>query len=160
MSESNCECRDRRAQSHASSSGIRCTRALSKQHARRGRPHRALCREHAHDVLAFGGALRGRRRTDRDSLPLALMLADAAQASNAEQRSRILQRLGDVSLFMAGFFAQSFERKLVDIDYHIAMGGRAYGTLAETCRTSARGRALGAGVCGTGAASSSDSSTR
>ena len=76
-------------------------------------------------------------------LPLALMLADAAQASSPEQRSRILQRLGDVSLFMAGFFAQSFERKLVDIDYHIAMGGRAYGTLAETCRTSARGRALG-----------------
>ena len=75
--------------------------------------------------------------------PLALILAEALQASNVEQRTRLLQRLGDVSLFMAGFFARGFERKLVDIDYHIAMGGRAYGTLAETCRTTTRGRALG-----------------
>jgi hypothetical protein len=42
-----------------------------------------------------------------------------------------------VSLFIAGFFAHSFARKLVDVDYHIAMGGRAYGTLAEAL---ARGR--------------------
>ena len=48
----------------------------------------------------------------------------------AQERERGLQRLGDVSLFIAGFFAHSFARKLIDIDYHIAMGGRAYGTLA------------------------------
>jgi hypothetical protein len=74
--------------------------------------------------------------------PLALMLAEAAEAPSAEHRTRSLQRLGDVSLFMAGFFAQGFARRLVDVDYHIAMGGRAYGTLAETCRDGARGRAL------------------
>jgi len=34
-------------------------------------------------------------------------------------------------LFIAGFFAQSFARKLIDIDYHISMGGRAYATLAK-----------------------------
>jgi hypothetical protein len=62
--------------------------------------------------------------------PLAALLADAAEASSVEARCRALQRLGDVSLFFAGFFAGSFARKLVDIDYHIAMGGRAYGTLA------------------------------
>jgi hypothetical protein len=75
--------------------------------------------------------------------PLALMLADAGAAPTREERLRTLQRLGDVSLFVAGFFAQGFERKLVDIDYHIAMGGRAYGTLADTCRTGTRARALG-----------------
>jgi hypothetical protein len=75
--------------------------------------------------------------------PLALMLAQAAAAPTPEERWRTLQRLGDVALFMAGFFAQGFARKLVDIDYHIAMGGRAYGTLADSCRTGARGRALG-----------------
>jgi hypothetical protein len=75
--------------------------------------------------------------------PLALMLAEAGAAPTHEERLRTLQRLGDVSLFMAGFFAQSFARRLVDIDYHIAMGGRAYGTLADSCRTSARGRTLG-----------------
>lgn len=77
--------------------------------------------------------------------PLALMLADAAAATSHENRSRMLQRLGDVSLFVAGFFSQGFAHRLVDVDYHIAMGGRAYGTLAETCREGARGRAL-AGV--------------
>jgi hypothetical protein len=76
--------------------------------------------------------------------PLAVMLADAGSAPTREERLRALQRLGDVSLFVAGFFAQSFARRLVDIDYHIAMGGRAYGTLADTCRTGTRGRALAA----------------
>lgn len=75
--------------------------------------------------------------------PLALMLADASDAPTRADRLRGLQRLGDVSLFMAGFFAQSFARRLVDIDYHIAMGGRAYGTLADSCRSSTRGKALG-----------------
>jgi hypothetical protein len=76
--------------------------------------------------------------------PLALMLADAGAAPTRDERLRTLQRLGDVSLFVAGFFAQGFARKLVDIDYHIAMGGRAYGTLADTCRAGTRGQALAA----------------
>jgi hypothetical protein len=67
--------------------------------------------------------------------PLAHMLSEAADAKTSEQRNSTLRRMGDVSLFIAGFFAQSFARKLIDIDYHIAMGGRAYGTLAETVRT-------------------------
>jgi hypothetical protein len=77
--------------------------------------------------------------------PLALMLAEAAAAPCSEQRSRTLQRLGDVSLFVAGFLSHGLARRLVDVDYHIAMGGRAYGTLADTCGSGARGRAL-AGV--------------
>lgn len=77
--------------------------------------------------------------------PLALMLADAASASSSEERSRVLQRLGDVSLFVAGFLSYGFSRRLVDVDYHVAMGGRAYGTLADTCSHGTRGRAL-AGV--------------
>jgi hypothetical protein len=62
--------------------------------------------------------------------PLVQMLGEALEAPSGAARERGLQRLGDVSLFIAGFFAHSFARKLVDIDYHIAMGGRAYGTLA------------------------------
>jgi len=73
--------------------------------------------------------------------PLALMLGEALEAPTHEARCRGLQRLGDVSLFIAGFFSAGFARKLVDIDYHIAMGGRAYGTLAESCPPS-RGRTL------------------
>jgi hypothetical protein len=71
--------------------------------------------------------------------PLAQMLADALEAPSESARHRALQRLGDVSLFIAGFFARSFARKLIDIDYHIAMGGRAYGVLAAaTARGSSR----------------------
>lgn len=74
--------------------------------------------------------------------PLAHMLAQAAEAPTTQQRDDALRRLGDVSLFIAGFFAQSFARKLIDIDYHIAMGGRAYGTLAESMRGTMRGHAV------------------
>jgi hypothetical protein len=58
------------------------------------------------------------------------LFTTAAEAPTAAERERALQRLGDISLFIAGFFAHGFARRLVDIDYHIAMGGRAYGTLA------------------------------
>jgi hypothetical protein len=74
--------------------------------------------------------------------PLARMLAEASEATSAQQRDEVLRRLGDVSLFVAGFFAQSFARRLVDVDYHIAMGGRAYGTLADNLRGSIRGQAF------------------
>jgi hypothetical protein len=63
--------------------------------------------------------------------PLVQMLSEALEAPSAHERELGLQRLGDVSLFIAGFFAHSFARKLIDIDYHIAMGGCAYGALAN-----------------------------
>jgi hypothetical protein len=66
----------------------------------------------------------------RSLKPLALMLSDAHEATSVDERNRALQRLGDISLFMAGLFARGFARRLVDVDYHIAMGGRAYDTLA------------------------------
>ena len=75
---------------------------------------------------------------------LAHMLADASEAPTTHQRDEALRRLGDVSLFVAGFFAQSFARKLIDVDYHIAMGGRAYGTLAESMRGTLRGQVFAA----------------
>jgi hypothetical protein len=74
--------------------------------------------------------------------PLVVMLSEALEAPSSGDRNRGLQRLGDVSLFVAGFFAQSFARKLIDVDYHIAMGGRAYATLAETM-SRGRSRVLG-----------------
>lgn len=74
--------------------------------------------------------------------PLAQMLADALDAPSEMARQRTLQRLGDVSLFVAGFFARSFARKLIDVDYHIAMGGNAYSSLADTMQRSRSGRCI------------------
>jgi hypothetical protein len=90
----------------------------------------ALYERNSHD-----GAQRSRLK------PLALMLGEALEAPTHEARFHALQRLGDVSLFIAGFFSAGFARRLVDIDYHIAMGGRAYGTLADSCPP-ARGRTM------------------
>lgn len=71
--------------------------------------------------------------SDGDGLKtLAQMLAEALEAAGAAERELALQRLGDVSLFTAGFFARGMARRLVDVDYHIAMGGGAYDTLARS----------------------------
>src|SRR6185295_12347526 len=50
--------------------------------------------------------------------PLAVMLGEALEAPTHQAKCRGLQRLGDVSLFIAKFFSAGFARKLVDIDYH------------------------------------------
>ena len=77
--------------------------------------------------------------------PLALMMVDAADAPTIAERNFSLQRIGDVALFISGFFADSLAHKLVDLDYYIRMGGNAYGSLSEEIRGTFRGRAL-AGV--------------
>jgi len=64
--------------------------------------------------------------------PLALLFAEALESRDDGHRFRLLQRLGDVALFVSGFLSHGFPRRLVDIDYHIAMGGRAYGALAQS----------------------------
>ena len=74
--------------------------------------------------------------------PLALMVADAANASSVEERSQSLQRIGDVSLFISGFFSNSLARSAVDIDYYINMGGNAYAVLSEEIRGTFRGNAF------------------
>ncbi len=66
---------------------------------------------------------------------LAALLARALHSATGAERERRLQRLGDVALFWAGFFAHGFARKLVDVDYYIAMGGHAYESLAEAAGT-------------------------
>jgi hypothetical protein len=54
-------------------------------------------------------------------------------AANAEthQKIELLKKLGDRSLYISGFFGDSLQRKIVDIDYYVNMGGAAYGTLSK-----------------------------
>ncbi len=61
--------------------------------------------------------------------PLALILK-AALEGDREARWRNLKRLGDTSLFVSGFFGDSIARSLVDVEYYIAMGERAYDALS------------------------------
>jgi hypothetical protein len=62
--------------------------------------------------------------------PLGVKLATAQAAAPAD-RMRALRDVGDTSLYLSGFFAESLSRKLVDVDYYISIGGTAYGQLAR-----------------------------
>ncbi len=66
----------------------------------------------------------------RDQEPLALLYHRALQQER-EERIRTLRRLGDVSLYRAGFFSGSLQNGLVGPDYYIQMGGAAYGQVAD-----------------------------
>lgn len=75
--------------------------------------------------------------------PLALMLVAALEAPTPEERAFRLQRLGDVSLFIAGFFADDLQHSVVDLDYYISMGGGAYSSLSTQTRGTSRARTFG-----------------
>lgn len=62
---------------------------------------------------------------------LGVRFAQALRAGGSVQRDG-LRRVGDLSLFISGYFSDSLNRSLIDIDYYIALGERAYGSLART----------------------------
>lgn len=60
---------------------------------------------------------------------LGIRLARALQTGGTDQRTG-LKHVGDVSLFISGFFSDSLRRSLVDVDYYVSLGGYAYGSLS------------------------------
>jgi len=62
--------------------------------------------------------------------PLGIRLARALQTGGSRQRGG-LREVGDLSLFISGFFADSLTRTLVDVDYYIQLGECAYASLAR-----------------------------
>jgi hypothetical protein len=66
-----------------------------------------------------------------DDTPLAIKLLAAREAASPE-RQRQLREVGDTSLFVSGFWSESFTRRIVDVDYYIGLGGSAYSELART----------------------------
>jgi hypothetical protein len=69
-------------------------------------------------------------RRSADVEPLSLRLARALESAGADQRAS-LRQVGDVSLFISGFFSDSLRRKLVDVDYYVSIGGSAYTALSR-----------------------------
>jgi hypothetical protein len=76
--------------------------------------------------------------------PMAALLAEAAASERADERNYALQRVGDISLFLAGFFGEGMSRRPVDVDYYVYMGGSAYSALSENVRGSLRGKVYSA----------------
>jgi hypothetical protein len=70
------------------------------------------------------------RPAEDDQTPLAFRLAEALDAAGIRQRTS-LKQIGDLSLFVSGFFADSLNRKLVDVDYYVSIGGTAYTALSR-----------------------------
>ncbi|HEV7800775.1 MAG TPA: hypothetical protein VGP15_06845, partial [Burkholderiales bacterium] len=70
------------------------------------------------------------RAFSRDAEPLAFRLGRALEAAGSARRAE-LRSVGDFSLFMSGFFSDSFRRRTVDVDYYVSMGEYAYGSLSR-----------------------------
>jgi hypothetical protein len=67
--------------------------------------------------------------------PLALQLADAAEANGIE-KIRLLRIMGDTALYLSGFFSDHLERRGVNREYFVAMGGRAYSSASDLAQFS------------------------
>ncbi len=66
-----------------------------------------------------------------------------AQNSPPPLRLDLLKKLGDSSLYISGFFGDSLNRKMVDIDYYVDMGGVAYHSLASSAQDEKMSRMFG-----------------
>jgi hypothetical protein len=76
------------------------------------------------------GLLGDMSRTRIPDEPLGVKLAQPG--ADAGERVRNLKQVGDTSLYVAGFFAESLNRSLVDVDYYVGLGQSAYGQLARS----------------------------
>jgi hypothetical protein len=66
----------------------------------------------------------------RDNEALGVRLVKALGEQGTKQRDE-LRHVGDLSLFISGFFSDSLNRRLVDLDYYIQLGEHAYASLAR-----------------------------
>jgi hypothetical protein len=81
-------------------------------------------------VHLLTGFVERRQGEHAEDAPLGIQLARALECAGVEQRAS-LKQIGDVSLFVSGFFADSLRGKLVDVDYYVSIGGVAYQALSR-----------------------------
>ena len=84
------------------------------------------------DITRLDSVLEG---WDLFDAPLALMYKKAME-SPPSQQMKCFKRIGDVSLYIAGFFEEYFNRKTFDIKYYIDFGSSAYGSAARVVASS------------------------
>ena len=96
----------------------------------------ALAVAYLADVLSdFAKAekLHDKNDTGLTDQPLAAQMCRALQAT-PDSRVNLLKGLGDACLYVSGFFSDSLNRKLVDVDYYTEMGGGAYASISASLR--------------------------
>lgn len=81
-------------------------------------------------VNLLAGFVQFDRSAGANDEPLGVRYVRALNAAGVRQRDE-LRQVGDLSLFISGFFSDSLNRSLVDIDYYIQLGAYAYRSLAR-----------------------------
>lgn len=71
--------------------------------------------------------------SERETLAVMFLKAQNSSLENSE-KIRILKKLGDTSLYISGFFGDSLNRKVIDLEYYREMGSIAYRSLSGTIR--------------------------
>ena len=100
--------------------------AMHRQHLQAG----DLTEYYVVNLLCQYVRLDAQAKAGEHAEPLAIRLARALESGGSEQRAR-LRSLADFSLFMSGFFPDSFTRRSIDVDYYKSMGEYAYGSLSR-----------------------------
>ncbi len=85
------------------------------------------------DAFARPDRLHEGLRTHSDQ-PLAEIFSIALCCDGA-RKVELLRLSGDMSLFVLGFFPDSFKNKSVDVEYYGKLGGTAYAVAADSCRS-------------------------
>jgi hypothetical protein len=67
----------------------------------------------------------------KDRIYLVDLYKESSEAAGPIEKFRIQKRLGDYSLIVSGYFPDSLDRRLVGVDYYIAMGATAYGNISN-----------------------------
>jgi hypothetical protein len=94
-------------------------------------------------LAEFAQADKAYAGVDRGGRPVMVDLLARAQDADPQEAVRIYKHMGDSSLYLTGFFAESVEDDLVGVDYYVSMGCGAYKNVAGLIRpTAAHGSAL------------------
>jgi hypothetical protein len=80
---------------------------------------------------------------DLFTTPLAFMLKQALEAPPAD-KVKIYKGMGDTALFLAGYFKNYLQKKMVDRRYYISMGSTAYESLSSLMKSLHRDDDFGA----------------
>lgn len=90
-----------------------------------------------HLLAEFGRADAAFAGVERGESPALATWLTRAQEAEPDEALRIYKHMGDSSLYLTGFFADSVQSAPVPKDYYVSMGGQAYASVAGLMRPSA-----------------------
>ena len=100
--------------------------AACRRQSLRPQPHTAYYVVRLLSAFARSGSAPAQALASNEAL--GMLFVRALDAGGSRQRLE-LQQVGDLSLFITGFFSDSLRASLVDVDYYMSLGGHAYRSL-------------------------------